>query len=260
MLEGCPPSIPYASWQFTYMDNSDKQDAPSGRKSYLGHCSFREAHGAQPDGTGGRRMGSLQNVLGKHKVWFGKCCTFSCPLSSCGYSAPELTKLYLSCYILGPALSCSKSCFLSCKVQSVQQDWGHSPSLLSENSGWTWQKVSAVMETHGSLCCWDYRPCFRVQPCYTHTHRDLSHPSSPKAWQYSWMLQKTLFCYQQPSCPFFKRTASAPPASTTEAYRISLHCSSYVVQTQCEAPLPWDTCTHFNTWQFGLAGKTLSTF
>lgn len=29
---------------------------------------------------------------------------------------------------------------------------------------------------------------------------------------------------------------------------------------QCKAPLPWDTCTHFNAWQFGLAGKTLSTF
>lgn len=24
-----------------------------------------------------------------------------------------------------------------------------------------------------------------------HIHRGLSHPSSPKAWQYSWMLQKT---------------------------------------------------------------------
>lgn len=74
------------------------------------------------------------------------------------------------------------------------------------------------------------------------------------------MLQKTLLCYQQHSSPFFKRTSSAPPASTTEAYRISFHCSSYVVQTQCKAPLPWDTCTHFNAWQFGLAGKTLSSF
>lgn len=90
----------------------------------------------------------------------------------------------------------------------------------------------------------------------THIHRDISHPSSPKAWQFTWMLQKTLLCYQQASYPFFKRTASAPPASTTEAYQISFHCSSYVVQTQCKAPLPWDTCTHFNAWQFGLAGKT----
>lgn len=48
MLEGCPPSIPYSSWQFTHRDTSDKQDASSGRKSYLGCCSFREAHGAHP--------------------------------------------------------------------------------------------------------------------------------------------------------------------------------------------------------------------
>lgn len=113
-------------------------------------------------------MGSVQYVLGKHKVWFGKYCTFSYPLSSCGYSALEFTRLYLSCYTLGTALSCSKSCFLSCKVQSVQQDWGHLPSLLSENIGWTWQKVSTVMETHETLCCWDYRPCFRIQSCHTH--------------------------------------------------------------------------------------------
>lgn len=114
-------------------------------------------------------MGSVQYVLGKYRVLFGKCCTFSYPLSSCGYSAPELTKLYLSCYTLGTALSCNKSCFLSCKVQQVQQNWGHSPSPLSENIGWTWQKVSTVMETHGRLCCGDCRPCFRVQPGHTHT-------------------------------------------------------------------------------------------
>lgn len=113
-------------------------------------------------------MGSVQYMLEKHKVWFRKCCIFSYSLSSRGYSAPELTKLYLSCYTLGTALSCSKSCFLSCKVQSVQQDWGHWPSLLSENRGWIWQKVSTVMETRGRFCCWDYRPCFRMQPCHTH--------------------------------------------------------------------------------------------
>lgn len=112
---------------------------------------------------------SVQYVLGKHKVWFGKWFFFPCTLSSCSYSAPELTKLHLSCYTLSTALSCSKSCFLSCKVQSVQEDWGHLPSLLSENIGWTWQKVPTVMETRERLCCWDYRPCFRVQPCHTHT-------------------------------------------------------------------------------------------
>lgn len=26
-----------------------------------------------------------------------------------------------------------------------------------------------VVETHGRLCCGDCRPCFRVQPCHTHT-------------------------------------------------------------------------------------------
>lgn len=25
------------------------------------------------------------------------------------------------------------------------------------------------METHGRLCCWDCRPCFRVQPCHART-------------------------------------------------------------------------------------------
>lgn len=103
------------------------------------------------------------------KVCFGKCCTFSYSLSFCCYPAHELTKPYLSCYALGTALSCSKPCFLSCKVQSVQQDYGHLPSLLSGNTAWICWKISTVVETHGRLCCWDYRPCFREQPCHAHT-------------------------------------------------------------------------------------------
>lgn len=84
----------------------------------------------------------------------------------CGYPDPKLTKPYSSCSALGTALSCSKPCFLSCRVQSVQQNWGHLPSLLSENIVWIWWKISTVVDTHGRLCCWDYRPCFRVQPCH----------------------------------------------------------------------------------------------
>lgn len=147
---------------------------------------------------------------------FGKCCMFSYPLAFCCHPAHELTKPYLSRYALGTALSCSKPCFLSCKVQPAQQDYGHLPSLLSGNTAWIWWKISTVVETHGRLCCWDYRPCFREQPCHA-VHRGFSHPSSPKVWQYSWMLQKTWFCYLQPSYSFFKRTASSPLISIAKA-------------------------------------------
>lgn len=115
------------------------------------------------------------------------------------------------------------------------------------------------METHGRLCCWDYRPCFRVQSCHMHMQR-----YQPPLFSQSMTVQldatENIILLSATFLSIFKRTASGPPASTTEAYLISFHCCSYVVQTRCKAPLPWDTWTHFNAWQFGLVGKTFSTF
>lgn len=184
-------------------------------------------------------MGTLQNVLRKHKVWFGKYCTFSYPLASCGYTGPDLTKLFSSCYTLGAALSCSKPCFLSRKVQSVQQDWGHLPSLLSENIAWIWRKISTVVETRGRLCCWDYRPCFRVQP-----HHACTQSFKPPLFSQSVtvqldvaeniiLLSATLLTH------FFKRTASArpPPASPKPIEFALAMLHTHSVQYPCSGTL-----------------------